>query len=67
MEEQAKISRRNFLTKSALATAALTFGDGIPNLLAKTTQKNVSNSKIKPISSFPKDFWWWRAIGACSF
>ena len=64
MEKQAKISRRNFLTKSAMATAALTFGTGIPNLLAKTTQKNVSDSKIKPISSFPKDFWWGGATAA---
>lgn len=65
MDELSKISRRSFLGKSALATAALTFGSNIPNLLAaKPNKPTAANSKSKLLDCFPADFWWGGATAA---
>jgi beta-glucosidase len=65
MEKSSSLSRRSFLAKSALATAALTFGPGIPNLLAaKKTAKSSHCANNTPKNTFPKDFWWGGATAA---
>ena len=65
MEESSKLSRRSFLTKSALTTAALTFGPNIPNLFASNNPSKTSvGSKTSSFNTFPKDFWWGGATAA---
>jgi beta-glucosidase len=65
MEKNSNISRRSFLTKSAMATAAFTFGGNIPNLLASqnSIQKNGKLSELV-LGQFPKDFMWGTATAA---
>ena len=64
MEKSSSLSRRSFLTKSALATAALTFGAGIPDLLA-SKKSSKSTPKVNNLkNTFPSDFWWGAATAA---
>jgi beta-glucosidase len=65
MEKSSSLSRRSFLAKSALATAALTFGTGIPDLLAsKKVSKSSKGLNKKDKNTFPADFWWGGATAA---
>jgi len=65
MDNSLKITRRSFLTKSALATATLAIGSSIPDLLAS----NLSTKPTKLLNyntknTFPVDFWWGAATAA---